>query len=40
MCGEYATIVTGVKSLTGSNGSARYTLGLMAIAPMSARRNV
>ena len=40
MCGEYATIVTGEKSFTTSNGSAVYTLGLIAIAPMSASRNV
>ena len=34
-CGEYASMVTPRKSLTGSNGSLVYTDGLMASAPVS-----
>ena len=39
-CGEYATITTGAKSFTGSNGSEVTTLGAMASEPMSARSTV
>ena len=40
MCGEYATIITGAKSLTGSKGRLVNTLGLIASEPMSASISV